>query len=100
MTPRAGDVFDCSMLMTQPLDYEIIYTEVLEQSRTGRQWFFWVYEKICAIENYNGVLIPIKSKLFKLVKDHWKERPSDFMKDIIPIERHISDWKLLQDILK
>ncbi len=98
MTPRVGDIFDCNMLMAQELDYNVIYAEALEQSKAENKWFFWVYEKVCAIEDYNGIIIPIKSKLFKLVKNHWQERPGDFMNDIKQLEKHIFDKKLLKDV--
>ncbi len=100
MTPRAGDIFDCTMLMTQELDYTIIYREALEQSKAENKWFFWVYEKVCAIEDHNGMVIPIKSKLWELVKSHWKERPADFMSDSAQIEKHIPNQKLLKEVRK
>lgn len=99
MTERAGDIFDCDRLMKEELNYNIIYNEALEQSK-GRKWFFWAYESLCKLEEHNGIRIPIKGKVFSLVKEYWKDRPSDFMADIENLEKHIPDKKLLKDLKK
>lgn len=98
MAPRQADIFDCDRLMKESLDYDIIYNEILEQSKDKNKWFFWSYEKICLLENHNGVVIPIKTKLFSLIKKHWDDRPLDFMDDIDELDKHIPNKNLLKDI--
>jgi len=100
MTSREGDVVDCDRIMKQGIDYKIIYKEMIEQSKSGKKWFFWAYESLCRIENYNQITIPIKSKVFALVKKHWKEKPSDFMGGIENMGQHIPDRRLLNEIKK
>jgi len=91
MTSRSGDILDCDRIMREEINYDIIYDEIVEQSKIREKWFFWVYENLCRIENYNEIKVPIKNKIFKLVKKHWKERPSDFMEGIDNIRKHISN---------
>lgn len=98
MTPRETDILDCDKLMAFPLDYEVIFEEIIQQSKAGNKWFFWVFEKICATENYTGKMIPIKSKIYALVKEHWSHKPDDFMQDIENKEQHIADKRLLKDL--
>ncbi len=98
MTPREADILDCDKLMAFPLNYDIIFDEIKQQSITGNKWFFWVFEKICAIENYTDKRIPIKSKIYALVKEHWSYKPDDFMQDIGNKEQHIADKKLLKEL--
>ena len=99
MSSRKGDIEDCDRIMRRGIDYNIIYKEIMEQSKEeGKRWFFWVYESLCRLENHNSIRVPIKNKVFALVKEHWKDRPSDFMSDIENIENHIPDKKLLSDI--
>ncbi len=98
MTSREGDIYDCESIMRLDPNYSIIYKEVLEQSMTGNKWFFWVFEKICAIENYTDKMIPIKSKIYALVKEHWSYKPDDFMQDVENKEQHIPDKKLLKEL--
>ncbi|HIH43205.1 TPA: hypothetical protein HA246_06185 [Candidatus Woesearchaeota archaeon] len=100
MTPREGDIYDCESIMRLGPDYGIIYREALEQSKEGNKWFFWVFEKICAIENYTGKMIPIKSKIYALVKEYWGQKPDDFMQDIENLEQHIADKRLLKELRK
>ena len=73
MTSRPGDIADCDRIMRQGVDYDVIYKEVAGQSK-DKKWFFWVYENLCKLEDYNDIRVPIKNKLFALVKKHWKER--------------------------
>jgi hypothetical protein len=100
MTPRPGDVTDCDVLMKGDLDYDVIYDEIVEQSTAKHKWCFWVYEKLAAIENYNGITTSLKPKVYNLVKEHWDERPNDFMKDILYIEKHIPDARLRKELAK
>ena len=98
MSSRKGDIEDCDRIMRRGIDYNIIYKEIMEQSKEeGKKWFFWAYESLCRLENHNSIRVPIKNKVFALVKEHWKDRPSDFMSDIENIENHILDKKLLRD---
>ncbi len=99
MTSREGDIFDCDRIMKEGIDYGIIYDEIVEQSKTSKKWFFWLYENLCRLENHNGIRVPIKDKVFALVKEHWKERPSDFMAEIVNIEYHIKDRILLKELI-
>ncbi len=98
MTSREGDIADCDRIMKEVIDYNIIYNEIMEQSKAGKKWFFWIYENLCRLENYNGIKTPIKNKVFTLVKKNWKEKPASFMEDIANIEHHISDKKLLEEL--
>lgn len=99
MTSRSGDLLDCNVLFDKNLNWKIVYAEIKEQSAGEHKWFFWTYEKICALEETKGPIIPIKEKVFGLVKKHWKLHPSDFMEDIADIEKHIPDKKL-RDFMK
>ena len=97
MTPRPGDVDDCIALMRTPLNYEAIVEECVSQSQGQNKWCFWLYEKLCTIENSAGIESPIKGKVYQIVKDSWKDRPSDFMSDIPNVEAHIPDKKLAEE---
>ncbi len=96
MTSREGDISDCDRIMREEIDYDVIYKEIVQQSK-NKKWFFWVYENLCRLENYNNIQVPIKAKVFALVKKHWKERPTDFMSDVDNLEKHIPDKKLLKE---
>jgi len=101
MASREGDIYDCDRIMRTKINYDIIYDEIIEQSKEeGKRWFFWIYESLCRLEDFNGIRTPIKKKVFALVKKHWKERPDDFMGDITNLEEHIPDKKLLKDFRK
>lgn len=99
MTTREGDLKDCTTLLLSGLDYNVIYDEVLRQSKKEQKWFFWVFERVCALEDFNGRTTSLKGKLFSLVKEHWSDRPEDFMADVKNIERHIPDAKLRNTFL-
>src|SRR3989344_5749808 len=75
------DVFDKAM-DKEGFNYDVMYDEIFEQSKHGKRWFFWFYENLCLIENFNRTRVPIKNKVFSLIKMHWKERPSGFMSDV------------------
>ncbi len=98
MASRPGDIIDCDRLIRKGINYDVVYSEIINQSINGKNWFFWVYESICRLENYNNISLPIKNKVFALVKKHWKERPSDFMKDIDNLENNIPEKKLIKEI--
>ena len=93
MTSREGDISDCDRIMKQGINYDVVYKEIVEQSKDYK-WFFWVYENVCKLEDYNGIRVPIKNSLFALVKKHWKDRPSDFMSDIGNLDKHLPDKEL------
>ena len=98
MSSRSGDIEDCDRLIQEELDYGIIYDEIIEQSKQGRKWFFWIYESLCRLEEHNGIRLPIKDRVFSLVKEHWKDHPSDFMEDVKNIDEHIPDKRLLKEL--
>jgi len=98
MTPRQGDIDDCDRLIKEGLDYDVMYEEIMEQSKKENKWFFWMFEKICKIEEFNNTRIPIKNKLYELITQHWEQRPSDFMSQIDNLEEHIPDSKLRKEI--
>lgn len=99
MTSREGDIYDCDRIMRTGMDYNFIYNEIVEQSKEkGKRWFFWAYENICKLEDHNGIRIPIKNKIFELIKIYWNERPSEFMSDISDKTKHIPNKKLLKDL--
>src|SRR3989338_4347445 len=99
MTSREGDIYDCDRIMRGKMDYSVIYNEIVEQSKEeGKRWFFWVYENLCKLEEHNGISVPIKNKIFSLVKEYWDERPDDFMEDAKDKERHILDKSLLNEL--
>lgn len=99
MTSREGDIFDCDRLMKEGLDYDIIYNEIVEQSKEeGKRWFFWAYENLCRLENYNSIKTPLKNKILALIKKHWNERPADFMKNVDNKQEHLPDKRLLEQI--
>ncbi len=99
MTSREGDIYDCDRIMRGNVDYDVIYEEIVEQSKEeGKRWFFWIYENLCKLEEHNGIPIPIKNKVFALVKKYWNERPKDFMDDIKDKGKHISEKKLLKEL--
>jgi|SRR3989339_537413 len=101
MTSREGDIQDCDRIMRKGIDYASVYNEMVEQSKEeGKRWFFWVYENLCRLEEYNQIKTPIKNKVFVLVKEYWNEKPNDFMEDIENMDNHIPDKKLLKEIKK
>jgi hypothetical protein len=90
MTAREGDVYDCDRLIKEGLGYGIIYEEILEQIKSGKNWFFWLFESLCRLENHNNIKIPIKNKVLGLVKNNWEERPPDFMEDVENSREHLN----------
>lgn len=98
MTSREGDVYDCDRIMKEGIDYNIVYNEIVEQSKSGKKWFFWVYENLCRLENYNKIKTSMKNKVFALAKKYWNEKPTDFMEDIENLENHIPNKKLLKEL--
>ena len=101
MTSREGDLADCDKIMQGEIDYNILYNEIVEQSKEeGKRWFFWVYENLCKLEDYNSIRSPVKNKVFALVKRYWGEKPEDFMRDIDDKDKHISDKKLLKWLIR
>lgn len=99
MTSREGDVYDCDRIMKGNINYTYVYDEIVEQSKEeGKRWFFWVYENLCKLEEHNSIRVPIKNKVFALVKKHWSEKPKDFMSDIRDRGKHISEKKLLNEL--
>ncbi|MBS3074203.1 nucleotidyltransferase [Candidatus Pacearchaeota archaeon] len=95
---RQADIYDCDRLMKEGLNYSVIYDEIAGQSSHSKKWFFWLYENLCHIENFNGIKTPLKSKVFSLVKKYWKDKPSEFMSDVEDREKHIPDKKLLKEL--
>ncbi|MFH1848759.1 MAG: hypothetical protein ABH879_01080 [archaeon] len=100
MTPRVADIDDCDRLMRENLDYNAIYDECIAQSGDEKQWYFWLYEKICSLENKNSIENPIKSRLFRIIQKNWKNRPTDFMCDVKDLNKHIMDENLLNELNK
>ena len=100
MSSRPGDIEDSDRLVKRGLDYDIIYNEIVNQSKQDNKWFFWMYESLCRLEEYNRIRLPIKNRVLNLVKEHWKDRPCDFMSDIKNPEKHIPDKKLLGALRK
>lgn len=96
MTPRKGDIEDCARLIREGLDYDIVYNECLEQSNENKRWYFWLFEKICEIEEQTDIEVPIKAKLFKIVKKDWSNKPDDFLATVSNPEKHIKDKKFLR----
>ncbi len=98
MTPGQRDVDDCVALIRAPLNYEAILEECISQSREEHKWYFWLYEKLCTIEESSGTESPIKGKVYQAVKEGWKDRPSDFMNEMADLEKHIPDKKLAEEL--
>lgn len=98
MSSREGDIKDSDRLSRKGLNYDAVYDEIIEQSKIGNKWFFWVYESLCRLEEFSGIPLPIKDKVFDLVREHWKDKPSDFMEDIKDLDKHIPDKKLLGEV--
>ncbi len=98
MTTRDGDILDCDSILAKGISYETVYGEIIKQSKFGNKWFFWMYESICRLEEHNDIRLPIKHKVFNLVREHWKDHPSDFMLDIKNRDKHIPDKKLLNEL--
>ena len=99
MTPRPEDIEDCKFLIGVGLDWDVVFDEIVEQSKAENKWFFWTFEKICAIEDESDLSIPVKAKLFELVKKYWQRKPSDFMYSVKNLENHIPK-KYQSEILK
>ena len=53
---------------------------------------------LCKLENHNGIEVPIKKKVYSLVKKYWKEKPNDFMAEITNKEKYIFDERLLKEL--
>ena len=65
MASRPGDIEDCDRLMRRGINFDIIYNEIVEQSKEeGKRWFFWIYENLCKLENYNGIPTTFNNTLF------------------------------------
>lgn len=98
MTPRKGDIEDCARFIREGLNYDIIYSECVEQSSENKRWHFWLFEKICEIEEQTDMDVPIKSKLLKIVKEDWSNKPGDFLATVSNPEKRIKDKKLLRQL--
>src|SRR3989338_8963360 len=98
MTPRKGDIEDCARFIREGLNYDIIYNECIEQSSENKRWYFWLFEKICEIEEQTDIAVPIKAKLLKIVKKDWSNKPDDFLASISNPEKHIKDKKFLRQL--
>ncbi len=84
---RIIDNLDCIRLLKHGLDNTTILNEIMSQSQ-DEHWFFWLYEKICSLEEYNALSMPLKEKIFDMVMKHWKHRPSDFLGEINEKYKH------------
>lgn len=89
LSDREKDFPDIERLIKEGVDWVDVIEECDLQSREGVTWIFFVYEQICRVENDREILIEGKSKLFDKCKEHWNQRPSDFMIDIDNLEKHI-----------
>jgi len=61
------------------LDWNTIIEECVAQHKKDVKWIFWLYEQICRIEEDKEITIPKKKDMFKICRDNWAKRPSDFM---------------------
>lgn len=91
LTDREQDINDCFVFIDAGLDWDVVIQECAAQHRENVKWIFWLYEQICRIEGAKGITIPKKRDIFKVCKDHWSKRPSDFMLEFgeDAIKRHI-----------
>jgi len=91
LSDREKDLPDNLTLIDSGLNWDAIINECVEQHRKKTKWVFWLFETICRIENKYEVSIAAKSKIFRVCRDNWDKRPSDFMfefeKDLI--KKHI-----------
>lgn len=81
ITDREKDVDDCYSLIGVGLDWKVIREELHRQEKKAL-WRFWVYEQLSRIKNKYGITTPIESYTWNLVKEKWKEKPTDFMEGI------------------
>lgn len=81
MTSRAADVDDCAQLIRGGLNHATIFAECMDQSSENR-WYFWLYEKLCEIEQKHHLPTPLKDFLEPVIKKNWKHRPRDFLKAV------------------
>jgi len=89
MTTRKGDIYDCEALIRQGIIYDTVYNEVVEQSTVENKWFFWLYEKLCQIEDVTGLETPLKPRVLSLVKEHWDDRPRDWLHMVSDLSKHL-----------
>lgn len=91
LTDRKQDIDNCFAFIDAGLDWDIIIKECVSQHRKDVKWIFWLYEQICRIEEEKDITIPKKTGVFKVCRDNWKERPSDFMLEFSEdiIRKHI-----------
>jgi hypothetical protein len=91
LTGREQDINDCFVFIDAGLEWDIIIQECISQHRENVKWIFWLYEQICRIEEAKDITIPKKKDIFKVCKDNWKKRPSDFMLEFHKevVEKHI-----------
>ncbi len=100
LSDREKDLPDCRALIETGLKWNIILKECIKQHRKDTKWVFWLYEQLCRVENKYDITIPAKLRVLKVCEKNWKFKPQDFMHDIDNIDKHISDKRLLKDIVK
>lgn len=89
LSDREKDFPDIERLIRGDIDWKSIVRECDLQSREGVKWIFFVFEQLCRVENDRGIEIEGKNLIFDKCKDHWNQRPTDFMRDIENLEKHI-----------
>ena len=104
LTGRPQDIDDCFVFIDAGLDWKIILDECVSQHREQAKWIFWLYEQMCRIEEAKGITLPEKRCMFKVCRENWDKRPSDFMLefDEKKIRKHvpIPEQKALLDAKK
>lgn len=91
LTDRPQDINDCFVFIDAGLDWKIIIDECVSQHREKVKWIFWLYEQICRIEEAKDISLPEKRDMFKVCRDNWGKKPSDFMNEFDDdiIRKHI-----------
>jgi len=98
LSDREKDFPDIERLIREGIDWAAIIKECSLQNREGVTWIFFVYEQLCRVDNSMNIRIEGKERVFSKCKQHWNQRPADFMIDIADVEKHIPKQQL-KDVL-
>ncbi len=85
ITDRGKDIEDCIKLLPG-LDHRIIIEEIEQQSERAH-WCFFLYEKLCVMEEA-GSPVPFKDAVKQVCKKYGAEMPIDFLREAKQKQKH------------
>ena len=78
ITDRAKDIDDCAVLLKERLADDVILDEMTKQAQRA-YWCFFVYEKLCIMEETLGLQFPLREKVKSVCLKQKQHAPRDFL---------------------